>query len=439
MNISVYSEFLKGLDGYIYLFNTLTLKWLQLDPKLASILRSHANNLIRLKDIHPEFFNVLLKENFIIEEEGEDIDRAKNKIIKEYENTDYVKITINPTLDCNVRCWYCYEDKYEKSMMSSSMITATINFLCALIKEKEIKELQLSFFGGEPLLYFDNVVLPIIKGIAPIGKDRGTSVRVHFTTNGLLLSSRIIEILKDLALPTSFQIAFDGGRSQHNSVKFLSEGYSCYDKTIDNAQKAIEAGFFVIVRCNYNKKTVLSFEELIKDFEEFHSNENLSFSFQRIWQEAEDDEMKELRNKLYDELTDKYKFQSNINSLGTHSLSRCYADSKFNYLINYDGIVGRCTARNFTEEYGIGRLSEKGLRLKHIETGFEATSYKQQCCSCKLLPICPLCSQKRRENIENGCDIPSRPQQVLNTIIDVFENLSGVLVSDEQKKVIKFG
>lgn len=437
MELSRYSEILKGEDGYVYLFNTYSKKWLQLDADLAALLSRHINNLEIFKDLHSQFYEVLTKEHFVVENANEDTKEVQRSLLEEYESLENVKITINPTLDCNVRCWYCYEDRFEKSIMSDEIIQATNNLLNALISTRKVRRLELSFFGGEPLLHYDKVVSNILKYIIPKCKEFDIFITLQFTSNGLLLSSRIIESLKGFDVPVNFQIAFDGNREFHNEVKFLSNGYSCYDTTIKNVKNAIEAGFGVVVRCNYNKKTVLSFVEVIKDLAMYHQNDNLTFSFQRIWQETEDNEMKKLKEELTEKLLSNYCFNSNLKDLGTHSLSRCYADFQHNYLINYDGKVGRCTARNFTEEYCIGHLQADGLKLKNIESGFEATSYNEQCVECKLLTICPICSQCRREQGLNGCDIPTRPQQVLNTIINVFEFLSGKIISSEQKKVIK--
>lgn len=114
MELSRYSEILKGEDGYVYLFNTYSKKWLQLDADLAALLSRHINNLEIFKALHSQFYEVLTKEHFVVENANEDTKEVQRSLLEEYESLENVKITINPTLDCNVRCWYCYEDRFEK-------------------------------------------------------------------------------------------------------------------------------------------------------------------------------------------------------------------------------------------------------------------------------------------------------------------------------------
>lgn len=428
MILSQYAELIKGGDDFYYLFSCMSKKWFKLDPALADIFKGNQKDLAKLQDIHPEFFDALLSEGFLAESSDEDIEKGINKVKEIYNSSESLSITINPTLDCNLRCWYCYENRKAGSKMSEETIAHAIRFISSQIESGKVKNLKLSFFGGEPLLYFKQVVSPIIKQISEKCKYYGINLSIHFTTNGVLISDAILSELKALSKHITFQIAFDGNREYHNKVKFFGNGKGCYDRTIIKAKKALDAGFFLTVRCNYNKTTLPSFINVVKDFKDYHNYNNLRFLFQRIWQEKNDYELKELKKEIFNKIKNDYKVNSNINDLNNHSLSRCYADYKHNIVINYDGLIFRCTARDFKKENAIGLLTDKGLEIAEVpETvnKIEDIPYGSECRKCRILPICPNCIQNRKERNYSNCPILKNNEESDN-LRRVFEILSGV-------------
>ena len=67
-------------------------------------------------------------------------------------------LMINPTLDCNLHCWYCYEKHVKGSSISTDIMNGILGLISKnCIGQRNIKKLILSFFGGEPLLEFDSV------------------------------------------------------------------------------------------------------------------------------------------------------------------------------------------------------------------------------------------------------------------------------------------
>lgn len=431
MIFSRYVDVFKGKDDYTYIFSCLNRKWIKLSDELASIFYLHKDNPQELKNLHPEFFNALESEGFLVESPDEDIRRGVDYVSKEYNSTDIVEITINPTLDCNLRCWYCYESRHAKSVMSEEMIINVLKYIDTLLVNNMIKVLRLSFFGGEPLLYFKKVILPIILKVKEICDNTNTTLCISFTTNGVLINDKLLEDLQSITQNIHMQIAFDGNREIHNKVKFLTNGAGCYDRTIINVKKAIEKGFNIVVRCNYDKRTIGSFIDVIDDFKEYHSVPNLRFLFQRIWQEKGDGEMFELRKKLIKDIDSKYAIKSNLHDMLGNSLHRCYADRKNNIVINYDGLVFRCTARKFEKENSIGKISERGCELNDIsdiEATINGMPYGLHCKKCRILPICPNCSQHKLEHGFSSCPINVTEKDMIINIRAAFHDLSGIKV-----------
>ena len=103
------------------MFNLRTDKFIVLNNKLGKYVDSIRNNIDVLRDRHPDLFQELSEKMFIIDS---DIDEAA-KLVEEWESLDNDSRTfsmiINPTLGCNLRCWYCYEDHDNKPMMGKKV------------------------------------------------------------------------------------------------------------------------------------------------------------------------------------------------------------------------------------------------------------------------------------------------------------------------------
>lgn len=428
MILSRYTQAIKDNEGGIHLFNYLNKKWITLDHSLYDKLLIYQNDIKSFEAIHPDLYSILISENFLVEDQNNDIYKAHQQITKELASCDHVSITINPTLDCNLRCWYCYENRHVGSVMSEEMIHNTISFVNTFLENNKIKVLNLSFFGGEPLLHYKKVIHPILTEIHKICRESKTLLQIHFTTNGILISDRVLNELKGISDSVSFQIAFDGGSVIHNSVKNFGTNSDCYSLSVQNVIKAIEAGHVVTVRCNYRRQTLNSFMELIEELKPYHKSPRLRFLFQKIWQEPDNQELRKTKSLFFEDIKRRFKINSNLNDLSGHSLNRCYADYKHNFVINYDGRVFKCTARDFTDNYSIGRISKNGLELIGMQNTTDFP-YPDFCRECKILPICPTCSQSRLEKKDIGCPIDLDQAAILRNIKATFTDLTGIPVS----------
>lgn len=434
MILSRFSEIIQSNEGRFFLFNCLTRNWIEFDDALANFFVKFSNTLDAIKELHPDLYAVLENEKFIVDDTDIEEQDVVNKITEDYLSTNHVEITINPTLDCNLRCWYCYEEHREKSVMEKDTINHTISYIKTFLKKHEVKTLRISFFGGEPLLYFKKVIVPLVSDITEACKQTSTELYFSFTTNGLLLSKPFFAFFKEVASKVNIQVAFDGNRDLHNKVKYLGTDFSCYDSTIANVKNAIEKGFQVVVRCNYAKDTIDSFIDVIEAFKEFHTFNNLRFSFQKIWQASEDEGMLNVWHRFVTKIDSKYMIKSNIHNLLGNSLNRCYADYKHNFVINYDGLVFRCTARDFSKANSIGQITEKGLIITRNQSNsiFGEAPYGEKCKKCRILPICPVCSQVKMEKGIECCPINISEEDMVINIRAAFQDLTGIKVKSDQ-------
>lgn len=270
--------------------------------ELYSILEECKSNPNLISDIHSSLYQDLVRRKIIIEDSIWEEEEVIKNIKLRLSDPSTLRITINPTLDCNLRCWYCYGSHTEGEYINKTITTSILNFLERSLNKKNLKKVELSFFGGEPLLRAHLNAIPVAKEIKKICEKKKKKLSLHFTSNGVLLSSNIVDELCYLNIPISFQIPFDGNEEIHNKIKFMHNGEGCYSRILKNIDYAIANHISINVRFNYGLETIDSFKEVIDDIMNLpHYNVNyIKISLQRIWQCKNTLELEEKARKIND-------------------------------------------------------------------------------------------------------------------------------------------
>lgn len=141
--------------------------------------------------------------------------------------------------DCNMRCKYCFADTgdfhRERSLMSLEVAKKAIDFL--LEKSGPIKNLELDFFGGEPLLNFD-VVKETVKYGREQEKKLGKNIRFTITTNGSLLDDESIDFINENM--SNVVLSIDGRKEVNDRIRTYLDGSGTYDDILPKYQKLVE-------------------------------------------------------------------------------------------------------------------------------------------------------------------------------------------------------
>lgn len=340
------------------LYNCGSDKMLVLLPEIAQLIEEHKESPILIKDIHPELFAALLEMKFLVEEPVNEAESVISHWQWKHAHSDEYAITINPTLDCNCRCWYCYEEHCKDMNMRQDTLDAIKHLVERKVREPQLRQLGLSFFGGEPLMKFHEIVLPILNHAKSLCEKEQKNLSVRFTTNGVLLSEHIIQELSQF--PHVFlQITLDGNKEAHDQVRHVASGKGTFDIIIDHIRKALKAGFELNVRFNYTQKNVDTFADVFQEFEELSADERYRtlFDFQPVWQEREDNRT----SKRVAFLTSCFE-GAGLRVAAEKSLHSdfCYADRENCIVVNYDGLLYKCTARSFSPQACDGKLLPDG-------------------------------------------------------------------------------
>ncbi len=409
------------LDSKVYLYNTFSDQLLVLSQQINKIWIDNVNNLQKIKDIHPDFFSALVDGGFIVELQKNEVKAVRNFWRSEDQDPRKYTIIINSTLNCNLRCWYCYE-KHDKSAYMSLEV---INSICELIKRKtsdpQLIGLNIDFFGGEPFMNYKKCILPILDYAYEKCTTNNKQLFVSFTTNGYLLNEEVLLQLKKFARWGSlrFQITLDGNKELHDQTRKKLNGEGTYEKIISNICKCAQLGYKVLVRLNYTERNITSFYDVIDDFSALSTacKRNLSFSFHKVWQESGSEYLEQAVNEVKSSFIENELFVERIYLL---SHSRCYGDKENTVVINYNGDLYKCTARDFSPFEREGVLTEKGQinwNGKYEQRMFLKYGPKT-CEQCKIFPLCHAgCSQNKLENIESHKCAKGYSQQKIEDLL----------------------
>lgn len=389
-------------DSDYILYNVYSDKMMAISAEVYQLIFDYKGNPNALQHIHPELFDAMLKMNFIVEKSVNEYEKTVNELKEESISRDSYHLTINPTMDCNFRCWYCYEEHNVNSCMELKIVDSVKRLINNIVSNVRINKLVLSFFGGEPLLYYKKIIKPILLYTKEKCGEYGKQYDVYITTNGYLLKDSVIKDL--LSYPfVSLQVPIDGNRVYHDNIKKLSDGCGTFDVVLNNLIKAVEAGLDITVRCNYTNHNINSFADLLGLFENYAGKANLNFAFHKVWQEP-------MTNELKDRVYEMYKLFIGKGFFTTNNIVQrgmCYADYKNSAVVNYNGDIFKCTAREFSSKNRLGQLLEDGT-IDWNERSVRRNSCKYQskvCETCKFFPICIQgCSQNVYERLSyNEC------------------------------------
>ena len=141
---------------------------------------------------------------------------------------------------CNLNCSYCFasQGKYngDRAVMSYEVGKQALDFLVTNSGTRH--NLEVDFFGGEPLMNFD-VVKQLVAYARSIEKDAHKNFRFTLTTNGMLIDDDVIEFAnKEMS---NVVLSLDGRKEVHDRFRVDYAGHGSWEKIVPKFQKLVEA------------------------------------------------------------------------------------------------------------------------------------------------------------------------------------------------------
>ena len=147
---------------------------------------------------------------------------------------------LNISHDCNLRCEYCFAAKGDfgqgRMLMPLEIGKKAIDFLIEQSGSRH--NLELDFFGGEPLMNFD-VVKQVVEYAREQEKLHNKNFRFTITTNGLLLDDEKIDFINREM--SNVVLSLDGRREINDLLRVTPNGKGSYDVIVPKYQKLVSA------------------------------------------------------------------------------------------------------------------------------------------------------------------------------------------------------
>lgn len=394
-----------SLDGNIYMYNALSGGFCKFDDDVKSTIDNiDFTNDKQINDLHVlpmEIIDGMKKGGFILNKDLDEFSLIKSKhFIARYADTNSLGLTLIPTLACNFRCTYCFEagNQYPNIQMSEDVMDAVLK----LIEDKlNINgNLNISWFGGEPLLSFDVIEKMQVK-ILEIVERKKLNFGSAIITNGYLLSKEISDKL--VALKINFaQITIDGPKEIHDQKRVLINGQGTFDVLVNNILKANE-NLNISIRVNVQKDNISMLENFIdylvnigigksknikvyfavvKDYSAVNSSISSNcFSVKEFAKEEV------ALNKIA------YQKGLNINYRINPNITVCGSLSPKSLVIEPDGKIQKCWETVGDDEKSVGNLllpnTSTPKNVKNLSQWYAWSDFDSvKCRECNILPIC---------------------------------------------------
>lgn len=187
--------------------------------------------------------------------------KARNPVVK--------AMCLHMAHDCNLKCKYCFAGQGEfngpKELMSLEVGKKAIDYLVKNSKNR--KNLEIDFFGGEPLMNFE-----VVKELVAYGnqeaKKHNKNFRFTITTNGVLLDDDKINYINEHMY--NVVLSLDGRKEINDAMRPTENNKGSYDVIVPKFQKLVEGrkDKFYYIRGTFTRhnmdfgKDVLHFRDL---------------------------------------------------------------------------------------------------------------------------------------------------------------------------------
>ena len=141
---------------------------------------------------------------------------------------------------CNLNCSYCFasQGKYhgDRAVMSYEVGKQALDFLIAHSGSR--RNLEVDFFGGEPLMNFD-VVKRLVAYARSVEKEHGKNFRFTLTTNGMLIDDDVIDFANREC--ANVVLSLDGRKEIHDRFRVDYAGNGSWERIVPKFRKLVEA------------------------------------------------------------------------------------------------------------------------------------------------------------------------------------------------------
>lgn len=378
------------VDEGVLLFNLLT-------RELVLLTQEEHSRMLELEELKQRWF--------VVPQETDE--RELSKFVKwvlatrKKKSEAITNYTIFTTMDCNARCFYCYEQGRSRTPMSQETAQKVVHYIKDHSRGEKVR---ITWYGGEPL-YNQSAIDTICGGL----RREGIEFRSGVISNGYLFDGATVQKAVEDWNMKNVQITLDGTEKVYNRVKaYIYPEGNPYQIVLKNMERLLDADVKVNVRMNmdlYNAEDLL---EVIRELERrFGGRKNLfAYAFHLFKQDQtladrhapeEWPKREEAMARIEQQIARSgFDYRNGISQ--RIRLNYCMADSGNSVTILPDGHIGLCD--HFSESEFVGHVDREGFDQSVVAKFQETVPENPACEECFYYPECVMI---RMCNYQNVC------------------------------------
>ena len=322
-------------------------------------------------------------------------------------NRTHMELIIAPTTACNFACPYCFESKNNPMTMDDLTIDALADFVKS---QEDVKNLSITWYGGEPLLAFDKMKSIYNK----LSSDGMPSILSQaLITNGYCFNDEIISFFKEKGC-RYIQITIDGLYERHSATRCLkNSSKSTFEPIISNIDKLVSElpETRINIRVNINKNNYKEYISVVNFFKKRYPGNKRISAYPGIIREEniEGNSLCDTSFGTSEMLTLNALLRReglNTSDFPRKRMRGCMMQSRNSYLIGPIGEIYKCWNDVGNPDAIIGNIKSNELNnpSRYIKYTIRAVPFNSECRDCHAFPICEGgCSYFRYRNMFEGC------------------------------------
>lgn len=397
--LSKYNKIIQE-NNKVYIYNSISGGLGEIDANYKELFTGAYPESEIINEIkkHKNFLNQLKEGLILIEQDFDELSylRFLHSQMR-YGNYNSFGLTLVPTNACNCRCPYCFEKdaEYPIGKMSELVQTKIIDYIDERISENG--KLNISWFGGEPLLAIDTIKNMMIK-INEFKIKKNLNIYSFMVTNGVLLDEKNVKDLIDMGIK-NMQVTLDGPQKIHDAKRALKNGKGTYETILNNLVNCDEE-IKISLRVNVDRTNAQEIQSLFRELKSVgldkKKNINLYYSMIKDYSPYNasinsecftTEEYADMENKLH-----VYSEESgfSVNLEPSPNIGNCGAISPYSIVVEADGTLQKCWNAVGDKSKSVGNILDintvmNGNLIKWL--GWNPLD-NEKCVTCKELPLC---------------------------------------------------
>ena len=407
--LSKYNFILDRNDKEITIFNTFSGAVSKMEKPLYEMLESFSE-----REIDIELDPLMINHGFVI---PSDFDEYEDILSHRYLSTfnkspRELKLVLAPSLKCNYKCIYCFEgeSKNPEIIEQNNWVDDVADFIIDRCNfYKSIKRIHITFFGGEPLLFYEDFI-SLSKKIISFTSMKDMKFTSSMVSNGFLLSKEIAIKLRNECNMRNVQITLDGLSIKYAFLKGVKESF--FESVVNNIESVSDI-LSITVRINTNKFNQNDMKPLLHYLLcDRKLNGRITVYFAEIidykkmdFANFEQGKFEEFREEMIEFMIESGYSDSLSINLPVKKSTYCPSLKGENFVIGPAGKIYRCEHCLGREGQEIGDV-KNGFYKKLENESFLNRPIKPRCKSCVLFPLClgGCVADSVLDNIKFDCD-----------------------------------